>query len=78
MLQICHEDKEKVYTAIRSEHIDAANLSFPCLIDTIILTMKRHGLLAALGEALQMPLLPEMPFTLQLCFVWECSAVFLC
>lgn len=52
MLQVCHEDKEKVYAAIRSGHIDAADLSFPSLIDTIILTMKHQGLLASLGDAL--------------------------
>lgn len=52
MLQICHEDKEKVLAAIRSGHIDAADLSFPCLIDTIVLTMKRHGLLAGLSYTL--------------------------
>lgn len=52
MLQICHEDKEKVLAAIRSGHIDAADLSFPCLIDTIVLTMKRHGLLAGLSYIL--------------------------
>lgn len=52
MLQICHEDREKVLAAIRSGHIDAADLSFPCLIDTIVLTMKRHGLLAGLSYTL--------------------------
>lgn len=52
MMQICHEDKEKVYQAIRSGHIDAADMSFPNLIDSIILTMKDHGLLAPLSDAL--------------------------
>ena len=52
MLQICHKDKEKVYASIRSGHIDAADLSLPCLVDTIILTMKKRGLLAPLTGAL--------------------------
>lgn len=43
MLQICHEDKEKVLLAIQSGHMDAADMSFPNLIDTLVLTMKRHG-----------------------------------
>ena len=53
MMQICHEDKMKVYEAIQSGHIDAADLSFPNLIDSIVLTMKRHGILAPLSEALE-------------------------
>lgn len=45
MIQICLEDKLKVYEAIRSGHIDAADLSSSNLIVSIILTMKRHGIL---------------------------------
>lgn len=45
MLQICKEDKLKVYDAIRSGHVDAADLSFPNLIDT--------GLLAPLAQVLE-------------------------
>lgn len=52
MIQICHKNKEKVYQAIRSGHIDAAELSFPNLIDEIILTMKQHHLLSFLTQAL--------------------------
>ena len=33
MIQICQKDKEKVYEAIRKEKIDAAEMSFPNLID---------------------------------------------
>lgn len=53
MLQICHEDKEYVYRTIQSGHIDTADLSFPNLIGTIVLTMKHHGLLAPLTEKLE-------------------------
>ena len=52
MIQICHKEKEKVYQAIRSSHIDAAELSFPNLIDEIILTMKQKNLLSSLTQAL--------------------------
>ena len=52
MIEICRKDKEKVYEAIRSGKIDAAELSLPNLIDDIILTMKRHGLTDLLALAL--------------------------
>lgn len=52
MMQICREDKEKVYAAIQKGHIDAADMAFPNLIDSIILTMKHHGLLAPLAQSI--------------------------
>ena len=52
MIQICRKEKERVYQAICSGHIDAAELSFPNLIDEIILTMKQHHLLSFLTKAL--------------------------
>ncbi|XBX08307.1 hypothetical protein QMP26_09610 [Enterocloster clostridioformis] len=52
MVQICREDKEKVYAAIREGHIDAADLSFSNLIDSIVLTMKHHGLRAPLAQSI--------------------------
>lgn len=52
MIQICRKDKEKVYEAIRTGKIDAAEMSFPNLIDDILLTMKRHGLTGLLALAL--------------------------
>ena len=45
MIQICQKDKEKVYDAIRTGKIDAAEMSFPNLMDDIILTMKGRGLI---------------------------------
>ena len=48
MIQICQKEKEKVYDAICSGSIDVAQLSFPNLIDDIVLAMKRHGLPAPL------------------------------
>ena len=53
MIQICQKDKEKVYEAIRIGKIDAAEMSFPNLIDDIILTIKRRGLTGPLAQALQ-------------------------
>ncbi len=44
MIQICQKDKEKVYEAIRTGKIDAAGMSFPNLVDDIILIMKRREL----------------------------------
>lgn len=52
IIQICWKDKEKVYEAIRSGKIDAADMSFPNLIDDILLTMKRRGLTELLSRAL--------------------------
>lgn len=52
MIQICRKDKEKVYKAIRSGKIDAAEMSFPNLIDDILLALKRKGLTAPLSQAL--------------------------
>ena len=52
MIQICRKDKEKVYEAIRKGKIDAAEMSFPNLIDDIILTMKKHKLTGHLAQAL--------------------------
>lgn len=52
MIQICRKDKEKVYEAIRTGRIDAAEMSFPNLIDDIILTLKRRGLTEPPAQAL--------------------------
>ena len=43
MIQICRKDKEKVYEAIRTGKIDAAEMSFPNLIDDILLTILKVG-----------------------------------
>ena len=39
MIQICQKDKEKVFEAIRTGKIDAAEMSFPNLIDDILLCL---------------------------------------
>ena len=52
MIQMCQKDKEKVYAAIRSGKIDAAEMSFPNLIDDLILTMKKRGLTDLLTQTL--------------------------
>ena len=41
MIQICQKDKEKVFEVIRTGKIDAAEMSFPNLIDDILLVMKK-------------------------------------
>jgi len=51
MIQITKKDKEKVLEAIRKGTIDAADVSFPNLIDAIILKMKREGILELLEKA---------------------------
>lgn len=51
MIQITTKDKEKVLEAIRQGKIDAADLSYPNLIDAIILKMKQEGLLELLDVA---------------------------
>lgn len=53
MKQICRKDKERVLAAIRSGHIDAADMSFPNLIDSMILAMKHHGFLETLTDFLE-------------------------
>ncbi|SPF53534.1 conserved hypothetical protein [Candidatus Desulfosporosinus infrequens] len=53
MMQLCQEDKARVLSAIKVGHIDAADLSLPNLIDTIILAMKRKNLLAPLANCLE-------------------------
>ena len=52
MVQICQKDKEKVFEAIRTGKIDSAEMSFPNLIDDILLVMKKRGLTAPLTQAL--------------------------
>ena len=52
-MQISKKDKELVLEAIKQGTIDAADISFPNLIDAIILKMKNEGLLALLENALK-------------------------
>ena len=51
MLQLSKNDKNKVLEAIKRGEIDAADLSFPNLIDTIMLKMKNIGLINKLSES---------------------------
>lgn len=51
MIQISTKDKEKVLEAIRRGKIDAADLSYPNLIDSMILKMKQEGILELLEIA---------------------------
>lgn len=51
MLQLSKNDKNRVLEAIKCGDIDAADLSFPNLIDTIILKMKNIGLISKLAES---------------------------
>lgn len=53
MLQLCKNEKEKVYDAICAGRIDDAEISLPNLIDEIILTMHKHGILQLLTPAFQ-------------------------
>jgi len=51
MIQISTKNKERVLEAIRKGTIDVADVSFPNLIDAIILKMKQEGILELLGKA---------------------------
>lgn len=51
MLQLSKNDKNKALEAIKAGKIDAADVSFPNLIDTIILKMKNMGLISKLAES---------------------------
>lgn len=51
MMKFSKKDNEKVLTSINEGNIDVADISFPNLIDTIILKMKNLGLLTKLTKA---------------------------
>lgn len=51
MMLFSKKDNEKVLNAIKEGKIDAADISFPNLIDTIVLKMKNLGLLTKLTKA---------------------------
>ena len=51
MLQLSKNDKNKVLEDIKAGTIDAADISFPNLIDTIMLKMKNIGLISKLAES---------------------------
>jgi len=51
MIQISAKDKEKVLEAMRQGKIDAADVSYPNLIDAMILKMKQEGILELLEMA---------------------------
>lgn len=46
------KNKEKVYEATPTGEIDAVEMSYPSLIDNIILTLKRRGFTELLSHAL--------------------------
>lgn len=50
---LCMNDKDRVLEAIRKGTIDAADVSFPNLIDSMVLTMKREGVLELLGNSFE-------------------------
>jgi len=51
MLQLSKNDKNRILEAIKVGKIDSADLSFPNLIDTIVLKMKNIGLIDKLAES---------------------------
>lgn len=51
MLQLSKNDKEKVLASIKVGSIDAVDISFPNLIDTILLKIKNIGLINKLLES---------------------------
>ncbi|SHH87103.1 hypothetical protein SAMN02745135_02486, partial [Caloranaerobacter azorensis DSM 13643] len=50
MMQISRKDKEKIIESIKNGRIDAADISFPNLIDDIIMKMNRKGLIKDLTK----------------------------
>lgn len=53
MLQLSKNNKNKVLEAIKKGCIDAADMSFPNLIDSIVLKMKNIGLTNKLNESFE-------------------------
>ncbi len=51
MLQLSKKDKEKVLEGIKNGKIDSADISYPNLIDTIALEMKKLGLMDKLSNS---------------------------
>lgn len=51
-MQISQQDKTRVLEAIRKGKIDAADVSFPNLIDAIVLKMKQEGMLELLEKSI--------------------------
>lgn len=51
MLQLSKNDKNKVLDSIKSGKIDAADVTFSNLIDTILLKMKNIGLISKIAES---------------------------
>ncbi len=47
------KDKEQVLEAIRKGMVDAADVSFPNLIDSMVLKMKREGILELLDHSFE-------------------------
>lgn len=45
MIQISKKDKEKILESIKNGRIDAVDVSFPNIIDDIILKMRREELI---------------------------------
>jgi len=43
MIKLCRKDKRKIMKELKKGNIDAADISFPNLIDAIILKMKGEG-----------------------------------
>ena len=52
-MQISKKDKKRVLEAIKQGKIDAADLSFPNLIDAMILKMYKSGLIGLLENAME-------------------------
>ena len=53
MIQLSKQDKEHVLTAIKNGHIDAADLTLPNLVDSMVLLMKKMGIINALSQCIE-------------------------
>lgn len=52
MIKVCQQNKSSVLDQIRAGKLDAAALSRTDLVDDIILSMLKHGILSCLGDAI--------------------------
>ena len=70
MIQLCRKDKEKVYQAIRSGNIDAADMALPNLIDDIILSIINMRYLCCFPRLFLINAGITIIFLLRSCCVW--------
>jgi|GEM_PF-3606542 len=69
MIQFSKKDNEKVLNVIKEGKIDSADISFPNLIDTIVLKMKNLGLLTKLMITFEDKRMSNSKYTVRYCSI---------